>query len=168
MSNLQVFNFENNEVRTIVEADGDIWFVAKDVCDALGHSNHNSAISRLDEDEKGVSEVYTLGGKQNMIIISDSGVYDLILTSHLDSAKPFKRWVRKEVIPSIRKTGSYSTTNKKPDIVEATNEMNRQMRLLASLGKPKDYDLGMLMFEEEMGYHPTIFLPKRHLVALIA
>lgn len=106
MPNLVPFNYHDKQVRTISK-DGEPWFVAKDVCEILGHTNSRVAVERLDSDEKGVSKVYTLGGEQDMTVINESGLYSLVLTSNKPEAKEFKRWVTHEVIPSIRKTGQY-------------------------------------------------------------
>lgn len=106
MNEIQVFNYQNNEVRT-VERNGEPWFVLKDVCEVLGHSNSRMMADRLDEDEKGVSQIYTPGGAQNMTVINESGLYNVILRSDKPEAKPFRKWVTSEVLPSIRKTGGY-------------------------------------------------------------
>lgn len=90
-----------------ITLDGEPWFVAADVCRALGLNNTAMALERLDEDEKGVSSIHTLGGEQQMTIVSESGLYSLILGSRKPEAKRFKRWVTGEVLPSIRKTGAY-------------------------------------------------------------
>src|SRR5690625_2983328 len=100
--------FKGKQLRIITQS-GDPWFVAKDVCDILKHSNSRVALSRLDEDEKGVSKVYTHGGYQQMSVINEFGLYSLVLTSNLPEAKEFKRWITHEVIPSIRKHGAYMT-----------------------------------------------------------
>ena len=92
----------------VVEKDGDPWFVAKDVCDCLDIGNSRQALTYLDEDEKGVTTNDTLGGVQEMSIVSESGLYSLILRSRKSESKTFKRWIVREVIPTIRKTGSYS------------------------------------------------------------
>lgn len=102
----KIFNYQGNQVRTVVK-NNEPWFVAKDVCDILKHSNSRVALSRLDDDEKGVSKVYTPGGQQNMSVVNEFGLYNLVLTSNLPEAKKFKRWITHEVIPSIRKTGGY-------------------------------------------------------------
>ena len=108
MNELQkVFNYQDQQVRTVVK-DGQPWFVAKDVCNVLSHSNHKVAVSRLDEDE--VSKVYltdSLGRNQKTIVVNEAGLYSLILTSNKPEAKQFKRWITHEVIPTIRKTGGY-------------------------------------------------------------
>ena len=115
-SALQVFTYKAHQVRTVI-ISGEIWFVAKDVCDILEHSNHRMAIQDLDEDEKGVGEIYTPGGMQSMTIISEPGLYTLLMRSNKPEAKPFRRWVTHDVLPSIRKTGSYSvsTAQEKPE-----------------------------------------------------
>lgn len=101
------FAYDNTSVR-VVMIDGQPWFVAKDVCDVLEHSNSRKALERLDDDEKGVTNVYTLGGTQQMSIVNEPGLYNLILTSRKPEAKAFKRWITHEVLPSIRQTGSYT------------------------------------------------------------
>ena len=106
---LSVFKFDSLEVRTVVGEDGQPWFVAQDVCEALAHSDTSMAVRRLDEDEKGTSNVCTLSGIQEMLTINESGLYSLILTSRKPAAKRFKKWVTAEVLPSIRKTGTYTT-----------------------------------------------------------
>lgn len=87
--------------------DGDPWFVAADVCAALDLGNVSAAISRLDDDEKGVISIDTLGGQQHGASVNESGLYSLILGSRKPEAKPFKKWVTSEVLPAIRKTGGY-------------------------------------------------------------
>lgn len=105
---LQVFNSSDfGEVRTTVR-DGEPWFVAVDVCKALSIINHRDALGRLDEDEKGVALTDTLGGKQNLTIVNEPGLYTLVLGSRKPAAKAFKRWVTHEVLPALRKTGRYS------------------------------------------------------------
>ena len=111
MENERVVIFENPEfgqVRTVTKQK-EPWFAAVDVCRALEIGNSRMALSRLDEDEKGVSSIDTLGGNQKMQIINEPGLYSLILTSRKPEAKAFKRWITHEVIPSIRKYGAYVT-----------------------------------------------------------
>lgn len=98
----------------MIEAEGGPWFVLTDVCRVLEHSNPSVAADRLDADEKGVSTVYTLGGNQETTIINESGLYSLILTSRKFAAKRFKKWVTSEVLPAIRKTGSYGQAVRDP------------------------------------------------------
>ena len=96
----------------IVMVDSEPWFVGKDVAEKLGYSNPQKAVrNHVDDEDKGVNEMDTPGGKQNIIIINESGLYSLILKSKLPEAKQFKRWVTSEVLPSIRKDGGYIATN---------------------------------------------------------
>lgn len=104
--NLQTFNFRQTAVRTLLQ-QGEVWFVAKDVCDVLDLSNSRRALERLDGDEKGVTISDTPGGPQEVSIVNEPGLYSLILTSRKPEAKAFKRWVTHEVLPAIRQTGSY-------------------------------------------------------------
>lgn len=106
--------FENSGLGSVrvVMHNGEPWFVAKDVCDCLELTNTAQTISYLDDDEKGVTTNYTPGGKQEMSMISEAGLYSLILRSRKPEAKAFKRWVTHDILPSIRKTGSYSMTPK--------------------------------------------------------
>lgn len=106
---LQIFsNSEFGEIRTITK-DNETYFVGKDVAKALGFTNPRDAIStHVFDEDKGVDTIDTLGGKQSMTVINESGVYALVFGSRLETAKRFKHWVTSEVLPSIRKTGSYS------------------------------------------------------------
>lgn len=109
-NNVLDFNFEGHDVRAIA-IDGEPWFVGKDVAEALGYgkgkSITNAVTNHVDDEDKGVTKIMTPGGRQKMVIINESGLYSLILSSKLDSAKKFKKWVTSEVLPSIRKNGGY-------------------------------------------------------------
>lgn len=111
MKNLvKVFEKDNFKVRTIIK-DNEIWFVGKDVAEALGYSDTNQAIRKhIDEEDKLTRQIDGIGQKREMYIINESGLYSLVLSSKLPTAKEFKRWVTSEVLPSIRKTGSYQST----------------------------------------------------------
>jgi prophage antirepressor-like protein len=100
--------FEQKSIR-IVQPAGE-WWVLADVCQAIEIVNAPQAASRLDDDEKGICNIDTLGGTQELLVVSEPGIYKLIATSRKPVAKRFDRWVRHEVLPSIRKTGSYSLT----------------------------------------------------------
>lgn len=102
------FAFDDALIRVQQDENGAPWFVAKDVCAVLEHSNYRMAAQMLDEDEKGVRKVYTLGGEQEMLLVNESGLYTLIIRSNKPEAKRFRKWVTAEVLPTIRKTGSYS------------------------------------------------------------
>ena len=125
MQNIQVFNFQNKEVRTI-SRNGEPWFVGKDVCSYFGDTNHNRSLSRLDEEDKSLVYTNTEGGTQEVTAINESGLYQLLfsfqpakankggthtvsplISERIAIIKQFKKWVTKDVLPSIRKTGSY-------------------------------------------------------------
>ncbi len=128
MSNLIPFNYNSKEVRTTL-LDGDPWFVCKDVCDILDISNSRDAIDRLDSDEMGVVSTDTLGGKQNLTYVNESGLYSLVLGSRKPEAKQFKRWITHDVIPSIRKHGMYAKDEllDNPDLmIEVLQELKRE------------------------------------------
>lgn len=123
---VKAFNFESNEVRTVL-IDNEAWFVGKDVAETLGYSQTAKAIrTHVQVDDKGVSVLDTPGGKQQMTVINESGVFALIFGSELDSAKRFKKWVTSEVLPSIRKTGSYSVQKDPMAILATTFEALKQ------------------------------------------
>ena len=108
MNNLQIFNSEEfGDIRT-VQLNNEIYFVGKDVAIALGYTNPQKAVrDHVEEDDRGMNEMDTPSGRQNLAIINESGLYALIFGSKLESAKRFKHWVTSEVLPTIRKTGSY-------------------------------------------------------------
>lgn len=109
MSNIQIFNYQSNEVRT-VEMGGEPWFVLKDVCNTLNINNQRDVQERLDPDEVGR---FNLPHPQNpektieMVCVNESGLYNVVLRSDKPEAKPFRKWVTSEVLPSIRKNGGY-------------------------------------------------------------
>ena len=144
MNNLQIFKSEEfGEIR-VIEKDGQVMFVAKDVCECLDIKNNRDALSRLDEDEKGVVSTDTLGGIQDMLAVNEYGLYSLVLSSRKPEAKKFKRWVTHEVLPSIRKNGGYiaNQENLTPEqivaqaLIVANNIIQEKDRLLAEQ-KPK-------------------------------
>lgn len=108
------FLFEDEHLVRITDRSGDPWFFAKDVCECLGIKNYRDAVEKLDGDEKGVALTDTLGGAQEQIIVSEGGLYTLILRSRQATTPGtmqhrFRKWVTSEVLPSIRKTGAYAT-----------------------------------------------------------
>lgn len=137
---LQMFNFENHEVRTLL-IDGEPYFVGKDVANVLGYSNPRDALSKhVDSEDKGVAKCDTLGGEQNLTIINESGVYALIFGSKLPSAKQFKHWVTSEVLPQIRKTGNYKMPGSYAEALRELadqTERNEKLALENEEMKPK-------------------------------
>ena len=119
MNELQIFkNEEFGEMRSF-SINNEPWFVGKDVASILGYKNYRDALNRhIDEEDKGVAECDTPGGKQNLTVINESGLYSLILSSKLPTAKKFKRWVTSEVLPSIRKTGGYKLPDNPMDVLK--------------------------------------------------
>ncbi|ENF2674097.1 Bro-N domain-containing protein [Escherichia coli] len=137
MSALAVFSFQEEHQVRVVMIDSDPWFVAADVCNAIGIINHRDAVGKLDEDEKGVGLTDTLGGKQGVTIINESGLYTLILRCR-DAVKQgttawrFRKWVTNEVLPSIRKNGEYVYIE--PEPMRAVEPLNwRQKAYLRGL-----------------------------------
>ncbi|MBL8283287.1 MAG: phage antirepressor protein [Acinetobacter junii] len=123
MSNLSVFNFNQNEVRTIVNDDGEIWFVASDLATVLGYRNAPDMVRNLDNDEVSTTQIVrsSSGGNPNITIINESGLYSATLKSRKPEAKQFKKWVTSDVLPSIRKNGGYiaGQENDDPELILA-------------------------------------------------
>lgn len=115
----------------ILDISGEPWFVARDVCDALGIEQTGRALEKLDDDEKGVNPIHTLGGTQKMWIVSESGLYALILRSDKPAAKSFRKWITSEVLPQIRRTGGYSPLRSQLAALEAAR--NEKLGELARL-----------------------------------
>ncbi|MFD4444649.1 BRO family protein [Nocardia sp. NPDC058519] len=113
-TNLMPFTYADAIVRTVV-LDGEPWFVARDICNILGLTNLSMALQRLASDEKGVNRIDTPGGAQEMAVVSESGMYALVLRSDKPEAVDFRRWITAEVLPTIRKTGSYAAVTALPD-----------------------------------------------------
>ena len=151
----KLMTFENavfGKIRTLT-IDGEPWFVAADVCRALEIGNPSMTVERLDDDEKGISTIDTLGGKQRMTIINEPGLYSLVLSSRKPEAKAFKRWITHEVIPAIRKYGGYMTKSLLEQVLENPNliyefarrmlaeqQKNERLRQELDRAKPKaDY-----------------------------
>jgi anti-repressor protein len=132
VNDLQIFNnAEFGEVRTVV-IENEPWFVAKDVALALGYTNPRDAvINHVFDEDKGVEKLDTLGGAQNLTVINESGIYSLIFNSRLESAKKFKHWVTSEVLPSIRKTGSYQLPQTYQEALRALADKQDEIEKLA-------------------------------------
>jgi len=130
MNELKIFSYEGKEVRTI-QRNGEPWWVLKDVCDVLGLTTPTRVAERLEEDE--VSQTHltdAIGRQQETLIVSESGLYNVILRSDKPEAKKFKRWVTHEVLPQIRKHGAYITTSKLEEIM---NDPDSWIKLLTAL-----------------------------------
>lgn len=135
MQDLQTFNFEDLPVRTLT-VDEEPYFVGKDVADILGYSNSRKALlDHVDEEDKLTSRIVTAGQNRNQTIINESGLYSLIFSSKLESAKRFKRWVTSEVLPQLRRTGTYSVN---PTIQELANNPELIKMLVEQIARLND------------------------------
>lgn len=137
-NNLELFDFNGSELSVLIQENGEPLFLANDVCRALEIVNVPHAVSRLDEDEKLLSSIVIAGQNREVNFITESGLYSLILRSRKEEAKAFKKWITSDVLPSIRKTISYSSKqnisdlNSNPDtIIELANRWKEQIRLTA-------------------------------------
>lgn len=130
MNEMQTYeNSQFGQIR-VIDQDGEPWFIAADVCRALEIQNNRDALSRLDDDEKGVALIDTPGGQQKMSTVNEPGLYSLVLSSRKPEAKAFKRWITHEVVPAIRKHGAYMT----PATVEAVlSDPDTMIRLLQEI-----------------------------------
>ena len=123
---------EFGQIRTCM-VDGETYFVGKDVASALGYRNAPKAMAdHVDDEDKGITKCYTLGGNQEMTVINESGLYSLILSSKLESAKRFKRWVTSEVLPAIRKNGRYELEKQNSQLCKQNGQLSKQNRVLES------------------------------------
>lgn len=162
MNNLQIFEFENKNIRTVV-IDNQPWFAGKDVADVLGYTNPQKALrDHIDDEDRTVNESFTVNGTK-AILVNESGLYSLILKSQLPGAKHFKRWVTSEVLPSIRKQGAYLTedviakTLKDPNyilgIIQAFSDVKQELsiknQIIGEL-KPKVDYLDLILKGKEL------------------
>ncbi|WP_423360700.1 phage antirepressor, partial [Melissococcus plutonius] len=146
MNGSQIFNFEKNKVRT-TEINGEPYFVGKDIAKILGYANiHDALTNHVDNDDRGVANYDTLGGKQTMTVINESGLYSLIFGAAKQGknkqvkakAQKFKHWVTNEVLPSIRKNGAYMTDEKAYDVVTNPNSLADLLQQASDQLKQKD------------------------------
>lgn len=138
MNNIKTFNFEDLPVRT-TNVDNEPYFVGNDVAQILGYEDYRGAINKkVDSDDKLRSQIDHAGQKRNVTLINESGLYSLIFSSKLESAKRFKRWVTSEVLPTIRKHGIYATDN----VIEQTlRDPDYIINVLTEYKKEKDNNL---------------------------
>ena len=154
MTDIQIFNNPDfGDIRT-VEIDGEAWFVGKDVAEALGYEKPSDAVRKhVDDDDKGISKMETPSGMQNMTIINESGLYALVFGSKLESAKKFKKWVTSEVLPAIRKNGSYtmpvSTNDKIMLLAQGHMELQQEVDNIKKDMESLKMDLPILPVEED-------------------
>lgn len=122
------------QIRTQKQGDNYL-FCAKDVCDALNINNNRDALKNLDEDEKGVAKIYTPGGYQEMLFVTESGLYALIIRSNKPNARKFRKWITAEVLPNLRKYGTYSTDEKIMQRAKQRYEQKAKKELFREIDK---------------------------------
>ena len=150
----QLLIYEGNQIR-VRKIEDEVWFVAKDVCKVLEIKNSRDALYSLDDDEKGVVLTDTPGGRQKMLNVNEFGLYSLIFKSRKPEARKFKRWVTHEVLPSIRKTGSYGA----PQTLAASSATDESIQILknkalAFLEVVNTYDTALKMGRLRSDYIP--------------
>lgn len=164
MNDVTIFNFDGADFRVIIR-DGEPWFVAKDVCDVLGLSNAREAVKALEDDEL-ASEILTSGGQhREMNIITESGLYTLIMRSNKPEARRFRKWVTSEVLPSIRKHGAYATPQTIENIISDPGNAIRLLQALkeeqersAALRKQAEIDAPKALFADAVSASDTCIL----------
>jgi anti-repressor protein len=168
VSALQQFSYAGQEVRT-VEVAGEPWFIAADVAGILDYRMASDMTRRLDVDDKGYAKVRTPGGEQDVVVISEAGLYDSIFRSNSEGAKPFRRWVTGTVLPTIRKTGSFHAADEAPALPRSFADALRQLadtceQLEAVAPKAEAYDAlmdasglySMQAAAKALGYGPNV------------
>ena len=156
MNDLQIFKYQDSEVRT-VEMNGEPWFVLKDVCGVLGLGTVSKVADRLDADEKGMNQIHTPGGMQDVTVINESGLYNVILRSDKPEAKPFRKWVTAEVLPTIRKHGAYMT----PETLQAAIlNPDTMIQLCQQLKVEQDKNAALTAANSQLTVDKQIMQPK--------
>lgn len=141
----QLLNFDNLDLDChirVVEQNNQILFIAKDVCDALDIKNSRDALSRLEDDEKGVAITDTPGGKQKMVCVTESGLYALVFRSQKEKAIAFRKWVTSEVLPAIRQHGKY-------DPAEVAMLMAPRVRQAYFIAEAEEHERKMIQFRKQ-------------------
>ena len=157
MNDIQIFTYNSNEVRT-VEMNGEPWFVLKDVCEVLGIANHKMTAQRLDADEVSLTDLTdSMGRQQETTVINESGLYNVILRSDKPEAKPFRKWVTSEVLPSIRKHGAYMT----PETLQAAIlNPDTMIQLCQQLKAEQDKNAALTAANSQLTVDKQIMQPK--------
>lgn len=156
MTDIQIFKYQNNDVRT-VELNGEPWFVLKDVCEVLGLTDTGRTAERLDPDELTRTTLVSGGQNREMYIINESGLYNVILRSDKPEAKPFRKWVTSEVLPSIRKHGAYMT----PETLQAAIlNPDTMIQLCQQLKAEQDKNAVLTAANSQLTVEKQIMQPK--------
>lgn len=153
---ITTYCYQGHEIR-VIEENGQVWWVLRDVCNVLKLSSPHKVAERLDEDEKGRNRIPTLGGSQELIVITESGLYNVILRSDKPEAKSFKRWITHDVLPSIRKHGAYLTPSK---LEEVMNDPDAWIEMLHALKKERaekeKYRLQMIQDKPKVAFADAV------------
>lgn len=164
MNDVKLWQYESHDVRTI-EKDGEPWWVLSDVCKVLELSSPHKIADRLDEDEKGRNLIPTHGGNQEMTVINESGLYNVILRSDKPQAKPFRKWVTSEVLPTIRKHGAYMTEETleqaltSPDfLIKLANQLKDEREKRVALEQQAEIDKPKVIFADSVSVSTTSIL----------
>ena len=157
MNDMQTFTYNSNEVRT-VEMNGEPWFVLKDVCEVLGIADHKVTARRLDADEVCQTPLTdSMGRQQETTVINESGLYNVILRSDKPEAKPFRKWVTSEVLPSIRKHGAYMTSE---TLQAAILNPDTMIQLCQQLKAEQDKNAALTAANSQLTVDKQIMQPK--------
>jgi len=160
--NIKLFEYQEKQVRTLL-IKGKVWFVAKDVCDALEISDVSQAVERLDTDEKLMRTIHVSGQNRQTWLVNEAGLYELMFSSRKPEAKAFKKWVKQEVLPQIRETGRYVPKHQGVlpgefhTQIEVQKDMSRSVNALNfdSGGKEKTIEYNVQNCIAHTGKHPT-------------
>lgn len=157
MNELQIFDYKGNEIRT-VEKDGVTWWVLKDICSILEIVDTRRVAERLEEDEWSQTPLTdNLGRKQNTYVVNESGLYNVLLRSDKEEAKPFRKWVTSDVLPSIRKYGAYLTPEKLEEVILNPDTM---IKLCTALKEEQDKNKALQAINSQLAVDKQIMQPK--------
>lgn len=157
-----VFDYGELNVRVIDDAGGVPWFVAKDVCTVLEHTDARKSVAGLDDDEKELKRVPTPGGLQELWTVNESGLYTLILRSNKPKAKPFRKWITSEVLPALRKTGRYEMPGRQAIEPEMDTPLTGRIEVVNMIGYTIHIKNGRPMIQDkELARHIGYQAPKR-------
>jgi len=152
--------FENKEFGTfrVLEIDGQPWFIGKEVAEILDYGNYRQALkTNVEAEDKGVHSMDTLGGKQKIVVINESGLYSLILSSKLPTAKKFKRWVTSDILPSVKKYGSYITNEMLEQLLADPDFTAKYLTMLKAERDEKEaLEKRVRLLEPKADYHDVV------------
>ena len=167
-NSVQSFNFNQNQIQ-VINKDGEAWFVASEIAAMFGYRDAANLTRILDDDEKGTHNVSTLGGKQDVSVINESGFYHAAFKSRKAEVKPFRKWVTTEVLPAIRKTGSYQISDNLPTKTTADDRTPLRQAVAALVGrKGIDYSTAYGMVHQRFNVGAIEDIPAEKLPEAVA